>query len=59
MSPPGKADSWGEPTIGVNWNTEQTFNGIPNGGTVMTYGGINVPSAMRVTFMSKAKLVLT
>ncbi len=50
MSPSGKADSWGEPSIGVNWNTEQTFNGIPNGGTVMSYGGINVPSAMRVTF---------
>src|SRR2546428_3717539 len=40
MSPPGIGDGWGEPSIGVNWNTEQTFNGTPNGGTVMTYGGV-------------------
>ncbi|HEY6230718.1 MAG TPA: hypothetical protein VIW64_05615, partial [Pyrinomonadaceae bacterium] len=50
MSPPGMADSWGEPSIGVNWKSEKTFNGTPNGGTVMSYGGINVPAAMKVTF---------
>jgi hypothetical protein len=49
MSPPGIGDSWGEPSIGVNWNTEQTFNGTPNGGTVMTYGGFG-KTALRITF---------
>jgi hypothetical protein len=44
------ADDWGEPSIGVNWKSEKTFNGTPNGGTVMSYGGINVPAAMKVTF---------
>ncbi|HEV8242068.1 MAG TPA: Ig-like domain repeat protein, partial [Thermoanaerobaculia bacterium] len=52
MSPPGMADSWGEPSIGVNWTSERTFSNsagpIPNGGTLMSYGGINVPTAFRV-----------
>jgi len=50
MSPNGMGDGWGEPSIGVNWKTEQVFNGTPNGGTVMSYGGINVPTALRITF---------
>src|SRR2546428_11029394 len=49
MSPPGIGDDWGEPSIGVNWNTEQTFNGTANGGTVMTYGGFG-KTALRITF---------
>jgi hypothetical protein len=43
MSPPGFGDDWGEPSIGVNWNSEQIFNGIPNGGTVMSWGGFGDP----------------
>ena len=50
MSPAGVADDWGEPPVGVNPKTEQTFNGIPNGGTVMGYGGINVPYAYAINF---------
>ncbi len=49
MSPTGMGDGWGEPSIGVNWKTEQVFNGTPNGGTVMTYGGFGT-YALRVTF---------
>ncbi len=49
MSPTGMGDGWGEPSIGVNWKTEQVFNGIPNGGTVITYGGFGT-YALRVTF---------
>jgi hypothetical protein len=43
MSPPGFGDDWGEPSIGVNWNTEQVFNGTPNGGTVLSFGGFGDP----------------
>src|SRR5229473_2453764 len=57
MSPSGFGESWGEPSIGVNWKSEKIFNGTPNGGTVMSYGGINfltggdnVTTALRVTF---------
>jgi hypothetical protein len=53
MSPPGVADDWGEPSIGINWQSERSFSNsggpIPNGGTLMSYGGINVPTAFRVT----------
>ena len=38
-SPPGVGDNSGEPSIGVNWNTEKKFSNrmfeIPNGGTVL------------------------
>jgi len=37
--PAGVAESWGEPSIGVNWNT----------GNVMTYGGLST-YALRATF---------
>jgi Dockerin type I domain len=55
MSPPGFGDRWGEPSIGVNWNTEKIFNGIPNGGTVMSWGGWGDGSfpnttGLRITF---------
>src|SRR5688572_28305644 len=40
-SPPGVGDNSGEPTIGVNWQTEKTHSNsmltIPNGGTVNYY----------------------
>jgi PKD repeat protein len=53
MTPPGVADNAGEPSIGVNWKSEKSFsnsNGpIPNGGTVMYFGGF-LPYAVRVTF---------
>lgn len=49
-SPAGVADDAGEPSIGINWNTEQSFSNsnivtglpnspIPNGGTSTYYGG--------------------
>jgi hypothetical protein len=55
MSPKGMGDDWGEPSIGVNWNTEQTFNGTPNGGTVLSFGGFgdgDFPDTkgLRITF---------
>jgi hypothetical protein len=49
MSPSGMGNGWGEPSIGVNWISEQTFNGTPNGGTVLTYGGFGT-TALRITF---------
>ena len=43
VSPPGTGDDAGEPTIGVNWTSEQVFSNsggpIPNGGTVNYFGG--------------------
>ena len=55
MSPAGMGDSWGEPSIGVNWKSEQVFNGTPNGGTVMSFGGFGdggFPNTLglRITF---------
>lgn len=49
IAPPGVADHAGEPSIGVNWKTEKTFNGIPNGGTVTYFGGF-LPYMLRTTF---------
>jgi hypothetical protein len=49
LSPPGVADSAGEPSIGVNWKSEKIFNGIPNGGTVNYFGGF-LPYMLRATF---------
>ena len=59
-SPAGVADDAGEPTIGVNWNTEQSFSNnnivtgaanppIPNGGTANYYGGF-LSYMLRVRF---------
>src|SRR5688572_17113534 len=59
-SPPGIADDAGEPTIGINWNTEQSFSNnnivtgaanpaIPNGGTANYYGGF-MSFMLRVRF---------
>ena len=43
MSPPGLGDGWGEPSIGVNWNSERLFSNsagpVANGGTLMSFGG--------------------
>ncbi|HBB89967.1 MAG TPA: hypothetical protein DC047_20375 [Blastocatellia bacterium] len=39
LTPPGVADFAGEPSIGVNWKSEQVNGGIPNGGTVNYFGG--------------------
>ena len=52
-SPPGVADDAGEPSIGINWNTEKTFSNskfqIPNGGTSLYYGGF-LSYMLRITF---------
>ncbi len=53
-TPPGMADDAGEPSIGVNWKTEKTFNGIPNGGTVNFFGGF-LPYMLRATFNDSAQ----
>jgi len=49
FAPAGVADAAGEPSIGVNWRTERSFNGIPNGGTVNYFGGF-LPYMLRITF---------
>ena len=60
-SPPGLGDGWGEPSIGVNWNSERAFSNsggtVPNGGTLMSFGGFGAganitnigATALRVT----------
>jgi hypothetical protein len=59
-SPPGVADDAGEPTIGINWQSEQSFSNnnivtgaanppIPNGGTANYYGGF-MSFMLRVRF---------
>lgn len=52
-SPAGVADDAGEPSIGLNWTTEQSFSNsagsIPNGGTVNYFGGF-LPYMLKVTF---------
>jgi hypothetical protein len=52
-APPGIADDVGEPSIGCNWNSEQSFSNsmfsIPNGGRVMLFGGFS-PELYRATF---------
>ena len=51
--PTGLAEAAGEPSIGVNFNTEQSFSNsmftIPNGGTTMYFGGF-MTAALKVTF---------
>jgi hypothetical protein len=49
LTPPGVADNAGEPSIGVNWKSEQVNNGIPNGGTVTYFGGF-LSYMLRATF---------
>jgi hypothetical protein len=58
MSPPGVADSAGEPSIGSNWTKETVFtnhnlngttNSIPNGGSTLYFGGF-LPAMLKVTF---------
>jgi hypothetical protein len=52
-APPGIADDVGEPSIGCNWKSEQSFSNsmfsIPNGGRVMLFGGFS-PELYRATF---------
>ena len=64
-APPGVMEDAGEPTMGVNWNSENnprgiatefankfrngTTNAVPNGGTSLYYGGIN-DYFLRATF---------
>ena len=52
-APAGIADDVGEPSIGCNWNSEQSFSNsmfnIPNGGRVMLFGGFS-PDLYRATF---------
>ena len=53
LTPPGVADDAGEPSIGVNWKSEQIFGGVPNGGTVTYFGGF-LPYMLRATFDDSA-----
>src|SRR5437764_1379431 len=52
-APAGIADNVGEPSIGSNWKSEQTFSNslfnIPNGGRAMLFGGFS-PDLYRATF---------
>jgi hypothetical protein len=47
--PSGVAEDAGEPSIGVNWNSEKVFGGKGNGGTVTYFGGF-LPYMLRTTF---------
>lgn len=58
QAPEGVASAVGEPSIGCNWLTEQTFtntnvdgstNSIPNGGTTTFFGGFS-PVMLKITF---------
>ncbi|MFN2531749.1 MAG: hypothetical protein ABR555_10655 [Pyrinomonadaceae bacterium] len=49
LAPFGVGDDAGEPSIGVNWKSEKSFNGVPNGGTANYFGGF-LPYMLRVTF---------
>ncbi len=53
VSPAGTADNAGEPSIGINWQTEQSFTNsggpILNGGTANYFGGF-LPYMVKVTF---------
>jgi PKD repeat protein len=54
VSPPGIANSVGEPSVGSNWKSEKTFSNslnasLPNGGTALLFGGFS-PSLARTTF---------
>jgi hypothetical protein len=49
LTPPGVADAAGEPSIGINWKSEQINGGIPNGGTVTYFGGF-LSYMLRATF---------
>lgn len=52
-APPGIADDVGEPSIGCNWKSDQSFSNsmfsIANGGRVMLFGGFS-PELYRATF---------
>jgi hypothetical protein len=52
-SPAGIADDVGEPSIGCNWKSEQTFTNsmfsIANGGRALLFGGFS-PDVYRATF---------
>ena len=52
-SPAGIADDVGEPSIGCNWKSEQTFSNsmfsIGNGGRALLFGGFS-PDVYRATF---------
>jgi PKD domain len=52
-APAGIADDVGEPSIGCNWKSDQSFSNsmfsIPNGGRVMLFGGFS-PDLYRATF---------
>jgi len=52
-APAGLGDGAGEPSIGINWNSEKTFSNsmfsIANGGTSMYFGGF-LSYALKVTF---------
>jgi hypothetical protein len=52
-APAGIADDVGEPSIGCNWKSDQSFSNsmfsIPNGGRVMLFGGFS-PELYRATF---------
>lgn len=53
MAPAGIADNVGEPSIGSNWKSEQSFSNsmftIPNGGRALLFGGFS-PDVYRATF---------
>lgn len=48
-APSGVAEDAGEPSVGVNWNSEKVFGGKGNGGTVTYFGGF-LPYMLRTTF---------
>jgi len=61
LSKPGLGDGWGEPSIGVNWNSERAFvnsaGSVPNGGTIMSFGGFG--GGANITNVGAAALRVT
>ena len=60
-APPSLGDGWGEPSIGVNWQSERVFSNSAgptgNGGTIMSFGGFG--GGASVTNLGAAALRVT
>jgi VCBS repeat-containing protein len=60
-APPGLGDGWGEPSIGVNWQSERIFSNsagpVGNGGTLMSFGGFG--GGANITNIGAAALRVT
>ncbi|HEY6139167.1 MAG TPA: Ig-like domain-containing protein [Thermoanaerobaculia bacterium] len=60
-APSSLGDGWGEPSIGVNWQSERVFSNsagpVGNGGTLMSFGGFG--GGASITNLGAAALRIT